>query len=75
MKEVIDKPIDEVKIKIENIEDIQKVNKLILEGGKTKIIINVESDEKKMSFKLKENRKIDHKLLNLLRKNENIEIN
>ena len=75
IKEVIDKPIDEVKIKIENIEDIQKVNKLILEGGKTKIIINVESDEKKMSFKLKENRKIDHKLLNLLRKNENIEIN
>ena len=42
MKEVIDKPIDEVKIKIKKIDDITKINKLSLEDGKTKVIIDVE---------------------------------
>ena len=74
MKEVIDKPIEEVKIKIKNLEDVQKINKLSLETGKTKVIINFEMDKKIMSFQLKENRKVDHKMLNLLRNKENIEI-
>ena len=74
MKDVIDKPLEEVKIKIKNLKDIQKINKLSLEGGKTKIIINVETDKKTMSFQLNDNRKIDHKMLNLLRNEENIEI-
>ncbi len=74
MKEVINKPIEEVKIKIKNLEDIKKIDKLSLESGKTKIIIDVEIDKKSMSFQLKENRKIDHKMLNLLRNDENIEI-
>ena len=75
MKEVIDKPIDEIKIKIKNLEDLQKINKLSLEAAKTKVTIDVEVDEKKMSFQLKESRKIDHKMLNLLTNSKNIEIN
>ena len=74
MKEVIDKPIEEVKIKIKNLEDIQKISKLNLERGKTKILIDVQMDNKIISFKLNENRKIDHKKLNLLKNQENIEI-
>ena len=74
MKEVIDKPIEEIKIKIKNPEDIAKINKLNLEKGNTKVIINIEIDEKMMSFKLNENRKIDHKMLNLIRNDVNIEI-
>ena len=74
MKEVIDKPIEDVKIKIKNLNDIQKINKLNLEGGKTKVTIDVEIDKKMMSFQLNKNRKIDHKILNLLRNDENIEI-
>ena len=74
MKEVIDKPIDEVKIKIKNLEDIQKISKLKIEGGNTRIIIDVVKDNKLMSFRLDENRKIDHKTLNLLRNDKNIEI-
>jgi hypothetical protein len=31
-------------------------------------------DKKMMTFQLKENRKIDHKMLNLLRNDENLEI-
>ncbi len=74
MKEVIDKPIEEVKIKIKNLEDLQKIDKLSKEAGKTKVIIDVEMDKKMMSFQLKENRKIDHKMLNLLRNDANLEI-
>ena len=74
LKEVIDKPIDQVKIKINNMEDVKKINKFSLEGGKTKVEINIEVDKKILSFKLGANRKIDHKLLNLLRKEKNIEI-
>ena len=74
MKDVIDKPIEEVKIKIKKLEDIQKIDKFSLEGGKTKVSIDVEIDKKMMSFQLNENRKIDHKMLNLLRNDVNIEI-
>ena len=74
MKEVIDKPINELKIKIKNIEDIEKINKLILEAGKTKVIIDVEDDKKRITFQLNEKRKIDHKTLNLMRNEVNINV-
>ena len=74
MKEVINKPLDELKIKIKNIDDLQKVNKLSLKNGMTKVTIDIVADKKIMSFKLNENRKIDHKILNLLKNNDNIEI-
>ena len=38
--------------------------------AKLKYIIDVEIDKKTLSFRLKENRKIDHKMLNLLRNEE-----
>ncbi len=74
MKEVINKPVDEVKIEIKNIEDITKINKFCLESGNTKVIIGVEADKKRMSFQLSEKRKIDHKMLNLIRNEENIDV-
>ena len=74
MKEVIDKPLDEVIIKIQNINDIVKINKLSLEAGKTKVIIDVVVDKKRMSFQLNEKRKIDHKMLNLMKNEENIDV-
>ena len=74
MKEVINKPVDELKIKIQNIEDIEKIKNLNLEGGKTTVKIDVEINKKTLSFKLKDYRKIDHKTLNLLRNNQNIKI-
>ncbi len=74
MKEVIDKPLDEVTIKIKKIDDIAKINTLSLEAGKTKVIIDVEVDKKRMSFQLNEKRKIDLKMLNLMRNEENIDV-
>ena len=74
MKEVIDKPLDEVIIKIKNIDDIVKINKLSLDAGNTNVVIDVEVDKKRMSFQLNEKRKIDHKMLNLMRNDENIDV-
>ena len=74
MKEVIDKPIDEIKIKIKNLEGIKKLNKVHLESGKTTVFIDIEIDKKTLTFHLNEKRKVDHKRLNLLRNEENIEI-
>ena len=72
MKEVIDRPIDQVKIKIQNLEGIKKINKLKLKDGNTKIYIDVEMDKKTLTFQLKDYRKIDHKMLNLLKNEKNI---
>ena len=74
MKEVIDRPIDQVKIKIQNLEGIKKINELKLKDGNTKIYIDVEIDKKTLTFELKDNRKIDHKMLNLLRNEKNIQL-
>ena len=46
----------------------------LLEAGKTKVIIDVEDDKKRISFQLNEKRKIDHKTLNLMRNEENINV-
>ena len=46
----------------------------LLEAGKTKVIIDVDVDKKRMSFQLNEKRKIDHKMLNLMRNYENIDV-
>jgi len=74
MKEVIDKPVDQIKIKIKNIDDITKINKLSLEEGKTKVLIDVEVEKKMMTFQLNKERKIDHKMINLMRNKENIDV-
>ena len=74
MREVIDRPLDEIKIKIQNLDEIQKINNLDLKSGKTKVSIDIDIDKKTLSFQLNENRKIDHKILNLLKNEENIEI-
>ena len=75
MKEVIDKPIKEVKIKLKDSNDIQKLDKLSLDNGQTKVFIDVDIEKKKLTFELSKNRKIDHKMLDLLKKHKNIEIN
>ena len=74
MKEVIDKPVDQIKIKIKNMDDIAKINKLSLEEGKTKVIIDVEVEKKMMTFQLNKERKIDHKMINFMRNKENIDV-
>ena len=74
MKEVIDKPIEEILIKVKNLVDLQKINKLSLAEGKTTVRFEIKNDNKTLLFELSQKRKVDHKMLNLMRNEENIEI-
>ena len=74
LKDAINKPIEALKIKLKKIDDIYKIKSLRKEEAKTDISIEVKDDKKKYIFKLKEKRKIDHNLINSLKKDDNIEI-
>jgi len=74
LKEVINKPINEIKIKINNINDLDKLKSLSKSDGKTKVLVQIEESKKIYSFQLDEKRNIDHTLVNSLNIDGNIEI-
>ena len=75
LKHVLNKSISEVIFKILSINEINKLKSLGKEEGKTKITIQLAETDKIYVFRLNENRKVDHKLLDSLKMNENIIIN
>ena len=75
LKEVINKPMEEIKIKVNNIDELNKFKSLSKKDGNTKILVQIEESEKIYSFQLNDKRKIDHKLINSLNIEDNIEIN
>ena len=75
LKNVLNKSISEVIFKILSINEINKLKSLGKEEGKTKITIQLAETDKIYVFRLNENRKVDHKLLDSLKMNENIIIN
>ena len=75
LKEVINKPMEEIKIKVNIIDELNKFRFLSKNDGNTKILVQIEENEKIYSFQLNDKRKIDHKLINSLNIEDNIEIN
>ncbi len=71
LKNLYNQIINEVTFEIDNIKKVQVLSEIISEEGKTDVLINVNNDEEKYTFKLKNKRNIDRKLLNLI-KNKNI---
>ena len=74
LKEVFDKPIEELNININNIEELDKFKLLSKEDGKTKVTLNFTDNRKTYVFQLNEMRKIDNALINQLKIKENTEI-
>ena len=74
LKEVINKPISEIKIKINNIDEIEKINQFKKENGKTKVKIQVRENGKILDFELDKLRNLDHKLINSIKLTNNVEI-
>ena len=72
LKQVLNKNFDELKFKINNIEDLIKLKKLSKEGGKTKIKFQIEDKENNYTFVLNDRRNIDNNLINELNIRENI---
>jgi DNA polymerase-3 subunit alpha len=72
LKDLINKPISEVLFKITSPNQLEKISNLLAENGKTKVNIELDNGENKMTFKLVNPRNLDRKTLNLI-KNQQIQ--
>jgi DNA polymerase-3 subunit alpha len=75
LKDVLNKPIKELKLQIDNIDELNKFKSLSKKKGITKLIIEIAEGKKTYIFQLNESRNLDHKLINSLKIGENILIN
>ncbi len=71
-KEILNQNFEELKLKINNIEDLNKLGNLSIIDGKTKIKFQISDDDNNYTFVLNDKRKIDNNLINELKIRENI---
>ena len=72
LKEVINKPIDLLKLKFNDLSELEKIKHLKKNEGKTSIKFELLDKRNKLVFDLKDKRKIDFKQLNSLKIKENL---
>ena len=70
LKDLFNSPIKEVFFEVKSDDEVNEISKILDKDGKTSININLINDNKTLNFKLKNNRNLDRKSLNLLRKRE-----
>ncbi|MDC1137135.1 DNA polymerase III subunit alpha [Candidatus Pelagibacter sp.] len=70
LMDLFNSPIKEVFFEIDSYKNLDEISKTLADEGKTDVNIRMVVDEKILEFKLKNSRKLDRKLLNLLRKRE-----
>ena len=72
LQEVINKPIDLIKLKFNDLSELEKIKDLKKDKGKTIIKFELQDKQNKLIFDLKDKRKIDFKQLNSLKIKENL---
>ena len=72
LNEVLNKPLNKLKLEIKNIKDLEKIKNLSKEEGKTEITFDFFDDNKLLKFELSEKRQIDQKTLSFITNDENI---
>ena len=72
LKEVINKPVDLLKLKFNDLSELQKIKHLKKDEGKTSIKFELQNKQNRLVFDLKDKRKIDLKQLNSLKIKENL---
>ncbi len=70
LKDLFNSPIKEVFFEVKSDDEVNMISKILDKDGKTVINIKLINDDKTLSFKLRNNRNLDRKSLNLLRKRE-----
>ena len=70
LKDLFNSPIKEVSFELKSEDQIEKVSKILRDGGKTFVNINLVTKDKTLNFRLKNARNFDRKSLNLLRNQE-----
>ena len=71
LKDIIDKPINDIKLKFKTFKEFDKLTKLT-KNGETKITIHVDKEDETFIFRLNEGRKLDNKLINSLNLVDNL---
>ena len=74
LNEVLNRSYDELKFKINNFDDLNKLKNLSKKNGKTKITFQISDQENNYTFALNDMRYIDNNLINELKIRENIVI-
>ncbi len=72
LKDIIDKPINDITLKFKTFKEFDKLTKLTKKNGETKITIHVDKDDETFIFRLNEGRKLDNKLINSLNLVDNL---
>ena len=72
LKEMINKPIDLLRLKFHDLYELEKIKHLKKDEGKTTIKFELQDKQNKLIFDLKDKRKIDFKQLNSLKIKENL---
>ena len=70
LKDLLNSPINEVFFYVKSDDEMSEISKLLKDGGKTLININLVDDKRILKFRLKNTRNLERKSLNLLRKRE-----
>ena len=73
LNDLINKPLNEVKIFLENIEQLKKIDNIFKPNGKTNVNIFIKNNNQNLSFKLKNLKNIERKSLETL-KNKGISL-
>ncbi len=68
LSSMINKPIENIEIRIKDDNFLDKINKILYKNGKTNVKISITVDEKNYAFKLRNKRLVDRKHINLLKK-------
>ena len=70
LKDLFNKPVSEIIFNIKTIKDIKKISDLVKNEGSTIVKINIVDTKNEISFRLKNNRLIDKKSLNILKNSD-----
>ena len=71
LDDLINKPINSISFKVKNVDEVDRLSKMLKKGGDVEVNINVISHDKAYKVKLKDKRLIDRKTVNLI-KNQGI---
>ena len=70
LKDLFNSPIKEVFFKVKSLDEVNEISNILYEEGKTTVNMDMTNKDKTLNFKLRNNRNLDRKSLNLLRKRE-----
>ena len=72
LKEITNKPINNITLKFNKVEELHKLKNLEQKNGQTEVKILFYRNNETLTFQLKHKRKIDNKVLNALNLTENV---